>query len=528
MKCSGAVPRLLLLSLCLLAAANPATARDLTPAQRLADFDQLVDMIRGSYGMLEHKKQTLGLDLDSLAATYRKQVEGLAGDTGFYDLLSAFLSELKDAHVGHFRPSASSSKLGFEVTRVEAKAIITAIDPKLLPKDRFPFAVGDELVALDGRPVERLVQELIPSHACGTEESSLGLHTRTLTERFGWLGPVPRGVCTMSIRPSGGTDVQTISLPWIVRGQLLPGMNFYVGDGTGPQYPIRPGTTNPDLSYNPIAGAFEAQLKPDWMPEGAHVLESKHFAACTFETGKGPMGYIRIPHFMPSGTDAALGEFRKLLKEMWFTKGLVLDLNDNPGGSLFYCYSLAATLVSRPLALPVVSERASRANLAGYLSWAEWTDDAVEKQMLELVAERIRKAMESDLPMTEFMYSFGVATQAQDPDVNYARPILMLINDQCYSCGDIFPALLKDNGRVKLMGSTTAGAGGAVGSFGPLSHSGSSINLTLNVMRRSSGTFIENVGVAPDVVWAHAQADVAAKYKAYRKAYVDELSKMVE
>jgi C-terminal processing protease CtpA/Prc len=114
-----------------------------------------------------------------------------------------------------------------------------------------------------------------------------------------------------------------------------------------------------------------------------------------------------------------------------------------------------------------------------------------------------------------------------DAEVTYTKPVLMLINDQCYSCGDIFPALLQDNKRAKLFGTTTAGAGGAVGEFGPLSFSGSSISLTLNVMKRSNGQYIENVGITPEVKYEVTQDDVATNYRKYKIAYVTALMKMI-
>jgi C-terminal processing protease CtpA/Prc len=506
--------------------ASPLIARDLTAEERLADFEQLVGMVRASYGMLEYKQKLLKIDFTQISATYRAKVQTVANDNAFYDLLSAFLSELKDAHVGHFRPSNARASLGFSVERIEEKAIITDVNRKVLPEEQFPFHEGDELVAIDGKPVARIVQEMVPMHASSTEESSLGLMTRSLTMRAGWLGPVPTGVAKLDIRPVGATENQQISTPWIVRGKFLPGLSFHSGEAPDQLYPLRPGTTSPDNSRNPIAGAFDSQIVAPWMPADAQVLESKYYGAALFNTEKGLMGYLRIPTFSVENDEEAVLEFRKLLGQMRFTKGLVLDLNDNPGGSLFYCYKLASMFASKPLALPMVSERASRTNLSSYQQWAEGEEAAVTKQLYELAADAMRKAMEANQDMTEFMYSFGVATQVPD-EVTYAQPVLMLINDQCYSCGDIFPALLKDNGRATLMGSTTAGAGGAVGSFGPLAYSGSSINLTLNLMKRVDGTFIENVGVAPDIQWQHTQVDVASGYESYRQAYTAELLKLV-
>src|SRR5262249_53714719 len=42
----------------------------------------------------------------------------------------------------------------------------------------------------------------------------------------------------------------------------------------------------------------------------------------------------------------------------------------------------------------------------------------------------------------------------------YTKPIVMLIDGMALSAADFVPATLKDNKRVKLFGTTTAGAGG--------------------------------------------------------------------
>lgn len=505
--------------------AVPAVARDLTPDERSADFEQLVSLIRSTYGMLEYKKQAIGLDFEALSARYRAGLKNLASDNEFYDLLSAFTTELKDAHVGHYRPSNRFARLGFTVARADGKAIIAGINRKVLAADTFPFQVGDELVAIGGETVERMLKKILPQHSGGNDASSLGLATRMLTSRWGGMGPVPTGVVKVDVRPRGSEEGQSVNIPWIVHGEALPGLSFHGQASTGLFGPKRPTT---EMSVQPVAARMDPPTASIYTPDGARTIAAEEFEAAVFDSPKGPMGYIRIPSFMPGDTQKAIQEMRKLLKEMWYTKGLVLDLNNNPGGSLYYGYALAAMFVNRPLEMPTIAQRASRSNLSMYLAWIDEVQDPVTRQLLQYSADQLRAALEKDQPMTDFGFAYGISAVVPDPEVVYTKPILMLINDQCYSCGDIFPALLQDNKRAKLFGHTTAGAGGAVTEFGPLAYSGSKVSLTLNVFKRSSGTYIENVGVTPEIEYDVTQDDIATNYRAYKAAYIAELMKLVE
>jgi C-terminal processing protease CtpA/Prc len=138
------------------------------------------------------------------------------------------------------------------------------------------------------------------------------------------------------------------------------------------------------------------------MPDAAHPIKGRYFEAATFDTRKGPMGYVRIPDFVPGDVDKARKEMRRVLKDIWYTKGLVLDLTDNPGGLITYCYGLATNFVPRPLQMPTVSLRASRSTLADYLEWEDWSGDPLRKQLLKYSIEQLRVALDRDQAMTDF------------------------------------------------------------------------------------------------------------------------------
>ncbi len=503
---------------------TPLAARNLSTQERLADFDQLLGFMRASYGMREYKETLYAVQLEPAAASFRDQIPGLTSDDQFYDLLSRFLAKFKDSHLAQFRPSSMSAKLGFEVRRVEGKAIITGVDRKLLPKETFPFTRGDELVSVGGRSVEATLQELRLSMSSSREASALGSLTRRLTERSGVRGPVPTGSCSLEIRSRASGQLSPITLVWQVHGRPLPGVSFFESSDL---YPLSPGNLHTDLSWNCDAATLSTPQSAPWLPEEATMVESEEFSCCTFPTPAGSMGYIRIRTFKPEDDQNAQKEFARLITVLAGTKGLVVDINDNPGGHIQYCYHLLSMLTDKTLSLPVFAMRPSRAALNDYRLWAASAKSAARKKAYQMQADELERCLESGASMTAFGPGFGRNAIEPDAKVRYTHPILVLVNDQCYSCGDLFPAILQDNHRAVIFGSNTAGAGGSVSSYGPLSYSGSSIHLTETVQKRSSGAFLENVGVKPDVSWDHTQADVAAGFKAYRDGYIAALQKLV-
>jgi hypothetical protein len=506
----------------------PCEARAMTPQERLADFDQMVGILKSYYSMIHYKKEVMGIDFASQVTDFRQKVAAVTDDNAFYDLLSGFIASFKDAHTNHIRPSSMGAELGFTTRRVGAKALVMTIDREILPVANFPFKAGDELLSLDGKPVEEILKAGLPLCSNGREESALGLLTRRLTWRSGRMGAVPTGMCTVAIRHSGKEAADSMVMPWITKGKPLPGLSFHLGGGDWSGLPLKVGQLDPAVSLIVDAGPAEGDTLPPWAPDDAQAVPSKVFPAALFDSPKGLLGYVRIPDFVPSDPVAAVNEFRRVLTQMKLTRGLILDLNDNPGGNVYYSFELAAMLSDKVLALPKKAERANLTNLASYRRMLSYTKDPAQRAMLEFHEKEIEKALAAGQDMTAPNYLLGAPSQAPDPKLTYTKPILLLINDQCYSCGDLFPAVLKDNQRVTLFGTNTAGAGGSIGMMGPLSYCGSQISCTINLTQRSNGSYIENVGIAPDVVCAWTPEDVVSGFKAYRKAYTAALAALIK
>jgi hypothetical protein len=101
----------------------------------------------------------------------------------------------------------------------------------------------------------------------------------------------------------------------------------------------------------------------------------------------------------------------------------------------------------------------------------------------------------------------------------YTKPIYMVINQFDFSGGDATPASLQDYGRVKLVGTRTAGAGGTVEEFSSRELSLQfPFHLTTSLMYRpgnSKSPYVENYGVTPDILLPATADDYVSGFSTY-------------
>src|SRR5262249_3737037 len=120
-------------------------------------------------------------------------------------------------------------------------------------------------------------------------------------------------------------------------------------------------------------------------------------------------------------------------------------------------------------------------------------------------------------------WPFDAQTTALAPDLmHWNKRIVFLIDELSVSCADMVPALVKANGLATLFGQTTVGGGGNNNYVTTLNHTGGDLSMTRGLMNVYDPTgaypeasFIEDNGVAPDIVYSHTVADVRANFAGY-------------
>lgn len=163
-------------------------------------------------------------------------------------------------------------------------------------------------------------------------------------------------------------------------------------------------------------------------------------------------GYVRISQFQTSTAEDLLGVLEGLEAEQEATlQGLVVDLRNNPGGTL--------------------------------LSSVEVADHFLEEGLIVYTEGRLRSS-----------FSKYRATKG---DLLGGMPIIVLINNGSASASEIVAGALQDHGRAKLMGSKSYGKG-SVQSVLPLNDQ-QAIKITTAYYFTPNGRSIHEKGIEPDV-----------------------------
>jgi hypothetical protein len=120
-----------------------------------------------------------------------------------------------------FFPSNFSASLGFTVDIYDGTVLIDSVNRLQLPAAQFPFDVGDELMALDGQPVQALIASF--------RKYGIGANPRT-TDRFAASiirnrpqsfiphAPEVGEAAVASIRLASTGTVNSYQVPWMKSG----------------------------------------------------------------------------------------------------------------------------------------------------------------------------------------------------------------------------------------------------------------------------------------------------------------------
>lgn len=158
------------------------------------------------------------------------------------------------------------------------------------------------------------------------------------------------------------------------------------------------------------------------------------------------IGYLRLSAFDDITWDDFKDKYSKLKNED--IEGLVLDLRNNPGGSLDVCLNIADTFLDEGV---IVTTEDKNGNV---------------------ITEKSDSNMD-DIPMT------------------------VLINENSASASEILAGALKDRGRAKIIGTKSFGKG-IVQKLFPLEN-GAGAKITISEYKTPNGEKINKVGVKPDI-----------------------------
>jgi Peptidase family S41/PDZ domain len=510
------------------------------------------------YAPIGWKKQYAGYDL---GVEYSKAVNTASTKSALSiaetrPIFNDFIYAMKDYHVSITYIATEQASLPLMVRGAEGRLFIVFIDRSKLSETAFPFAIGDELIAIDGIPANQVVDQVQATYTPNVAETDRAQAEIRLFNRRASRGlTVPNGPVTLTIKRKGAAAPSSVQLVWDyvpekipARGDLMHGtLNFASGSKFHPQMSV-------DLDSSPSAAEnpFNLGTRQSFMPAlGRKIWESpadNSFHAYLFQDdNKKIVGYVRIPSYSPAGgTAKAALDFAAIIPHLEANaESLVIDQVNNPGGSVFYLYALVSMLSDRPMATPRHRMAISQSDVAEALTTLEQlkainTEDDVKKfipadylsgypvtletvRFMQSYAQFIVDEWTQGRKLTKPYWIAGVDHINPSP-VRFTKPILLLVNELDFSGGDFFPTIMQDNQRVTVMGTRTAGAGGYVVDVSVPNNVGiATFRVTESIAERVTGKPIENLGVTPDIGYSLTAEDYTSNFAPYVKAVKDAL-----
>ncbi len=475
-------------------------------------------------------------------------------------LFKTFFRRTRDYHSDIFyQTDIASAELPFGVRTVDGRAYVTQVNRSLAPKDRFPAAIGDELVEFDGMPVKEALNRLIPRplNAVITDRTDAD---RFLTKRPGYQGwGLPKGDITLVFRRKADRRVFRIEWKW----RMVPNAVAFSAALDRPLVDPRVlmdevaarRTYVEDVDVINTVGYRDPFVPAIGRTKWRSDDRAQFFAEIGVTERGTRVGFVRVPSYYPRNPAAAVAEFEGLMARMQAdTDVLIYDQTNNGGGSVLYFYELLSRMIRQPVRSPL-HWRWSLQPMNFHLgkSWKDLeeslrdvsTDEQARKVLgdtvagypvtLEVARGAYREASNvlEDIDRSKLRVSRPMPLLMIDKIVPkgrpYAKPIILLQNEWSFSAADMAPAVMQDIGRAVIFGTKAPGLGAYVISRAPPAVNPLKVwlhRLSMAEVTRARGAPIENAGVEPDVPHELTDEDLTRNFSAYRRKLTDLADRM--
>jgi C-terminal processing protease CtpA/Prc len=502
-------------------------------------------------------------ELTSLGA-----LESPANIAEFHDKLKKFFVNTRDYHTGIYFADTSLSTLPIGIKYINGDFYIAYIDSSVPAS--FSLLLGDKVTSINEVPVKDLALELI-NNIAQPSPTDWALAAKKLTARKGIAhDKVEKGPAVIKIERDGqayfGQLVWNYTPNYMNYSQFnTRTKNIKLSSSPQPPPEIRENiealishvedrphkvsladhmkSVN-DKNSNPMAFGVKESFLPKlgnkivWSTEAT----SKWQAYIYLNNENKLIGFIRLPTFSPQESDYGdrAKEFGEIINKMQeLVEVLIIDQQNNPGGSIFYLYGLLSMLADQPLKNPhhrftIDSKEAWQAhdmlkNIDTVLALLPLFGDSLGdlhgyplnqqfflhmKSYFQFIIEQWQQGKTYSEPY--FLY--GVDYIQPHPLYRYTKKLVVLINELDFSAGDFFPAILQDSGRAILVGTRTAGAGGYVLTNAERNHVGvMQYSYTgSHALRADKKSPIEDLGVTPDIFYEPSVEDLKTRFLPFR------------
>lgn len=235
----------------------------------------------------------------------------------------------------------------------------------------------------------------------------------------------------------------------------------------------------------------------------------------------GKIGYLRIAKMKKSPD--FLHQVHQAMQNFRATNGLIIDVRGNAGGSREVLRTLLPYFMRTDDAPRVVNVAAYRCRVGddrdsprGYLenrflypaSWSNWSGR--ERKAIHELASDFQPEWDEPARSKQFSAWHYMVVSPKESGGQYEKPVVVLMDEACFSATDIFLGAFKGLQNVTLMG-TPSGGGSGRGRQTVLKHSRLKVILSTMASFQPNGRLYDGHGIQPDVFVERTLDDILGK-----------------
>jgi C-terminal processing protease CtpA/Prc len=441
--------------------AFPAGVGALTWGQRFDILDAWAAVLDGLYAHLPLKRAMYGFDPIRALEHLRSQVPELS-DLQFHRQLTSLINRLRDAHTQYTGPKTLASTVATLPFLVEAYGpadnpsyVVTKVTASRV--DDPEFVPGVVLEWWNGVPFDRAVDLHADVETGGRPDARRARALESMTFRALGYAPPPDEEWVILGYRTEANQSREVRFEWrIVNPERSP--NAGVSQATRVRRAINPAAEAirraKKLMFNAELWQQERALSPGLQRKASGVTGFEDFLSSrTIDTAHGSMGYLRIWSFDVDNDQDFIDAAIRLLAKLP-DRGLIIDLRDNPGGFIWAAERMLQLFTASRISPTKFALRATP--LTAAIAGAAFNASELGPWAASLAgAAATGEPYSSHLPITTI-------EQCNDVGQVYGGPVVIIVDANTYSSGDLFTAGIVDNriGPVVCIGNAT-GAGGA-------------------------------------------------------------------
>jgi len=436
--------------------------KEYSPEERELVAKQALMMVRDLYVHRELKIKDFGAGADPVPRLEDMvKRAGTMSDEDFHVAMQKIFLDLHDHHTNYLAPmplrcSYVLAPLAFADVYDDGKLKVIVKNRTRLLKDETPETEvakpGDELVAINGKPVAELIEEGKRYSGGANDDAMIMGAVMDLSLIALAQHPMP-AVDTIKYTLKNGTSEYTVD------SKYFAALNVPGCADEGESDAKRKILFKRELlrAENPTVRIYKDLVAPE---KAAPFSEEETLPIGQFYSVKNPAGKIAkfdLETFMPEGdasADSIIHQVRLLLeKSQPEAAALLIDLRGNGGGLITLAEGLTQLFTPSNVDAMPVRFLPTQLNLDTFLKANQGKENGWSQDAKDGMASRSKYTKPRTITSSDAANRYGQV---------WFKPVVVLTDATCYSACDLFAAAMQDHAAATIIGThSTTGAGGA-------------------------------------------------------------------